>query len=79
MTPNLDRQIRISKLLSYGFVFTLLPSLSIVSVFIGLKAMRMIKRSDVHLSGIVLAWWCIVVGVINTIIVTIFFVNNYLR
>jgi hypothetical protein len=69
MTPHLNRQIKISKMLSYGFIFTLLPAygiLSFVSMIIGVRARRMIKRSEVDLSGIVLAWWCIIVGGIET-------------
>jgi hypothetical protein len=74
MTPYLNRQIKLSKMLSYGFVFTLLPTLGILSLFsviIGVKARRMIKQSEVSLSGIVLAWWCIVVGAIRTVYVLV--------
>jgi hypothetical protein len=72
MTPHLNRQIKISKLLSYGFIFTLPPLcgiLSFVSVIIGVRAIRMIKRSQVKLSGIVLSWWCIIVGGVETVFI----------
>ena len=80
MTPHLDKQIKISKMLSYGFVFTIMPSigmLSILSLIIGVKARRMIKQSESRLSGIVLAWWCIIVGGINTLAFIVYVVLNW--
>jgi hypothetical protein len=70
MTPHLNRQIKISKMLSYGFIFTLLPAygiLPLVSVIIGVSARRTIKQSEIDLSGIVLAWWCIIVGGVEAV------------
>jgi hypothetical protein len=80
MTPYLNRQIKLSKMLSYGFVFTLLPALgilSLISVIIGVKARRMIKQSEARLSGIVLAWWCIVVGAIRIVAFVVYVLSNW--
>jgi lipid-A-disaccharide synthase-like uncharacterized protein len=71
MTPHLALQIRVSKTLSYGFIFTLLPALGLLSLaafFIGWWARRTIKRADVPLAGIVMAWWCIIIGGAQTLI-----------
>jgi hypothetical protein len=81
MTPHLNRQIKISKMLSYGFIFTLLPVLGIlsfVSVIIGVRARRMIKQSEVNLSGIVLSWWCIIVGGVRSIAFIVYIIMNWI-
>jgi hypothetical protein len=81
MTPHLNRQIKISKMLSYGFIFTLLPTygiLSFVSVIIGVRARGMIKQSQIDLSGIVLAWWCITVGGVETVAYMVYILVNLL-
>ena len=64
MTSQLERQIRLSRMLSMGFVFTIPPAwlFSCVSVFIGVWAMIIINRSTEPMSGRVMAWWCIIVG-----------------
>ena len=80
MTPHLERQIKISKMLSYGFIFSIIPAagiFSIVSLVIGIKARRMIRRSEVELSGIVLAWWCIIAGSVNTLVFTAYFLSSW--
>jgi hypothetical protein len=80
MTPHLSRQIKISKMLSYGFIFTLLPAygiLAFVSMIIGVRARRMIKQSEIDLSGIVLAWWCIIVGGIETVAYMVYILMNW--
>ena len=49
MTPQLERQIRVSRMLSMGFVFTICPMVwmmtSWISVFIGVRAMVIISES----------------------------------
>jgi hypothetical protein len=67
MTPpsQLERQIRLSRMLSLGFVFTIWPAAamtSCVSVFIGVRAMIVINESTEPMAGRVIAWWCIIVG-----------------
>jgi hypothetical protein len=67
MTPptQLERQIRLSRMLSLGFVFTIWPAAwmtSCVSVFIGVRAMIVISESTEPMAGRVIAWWCIIVG-----------------
>jgi hypothetical protein len=63
--PQLERQIRLSRMLSLGFVFTIWPAslaTSCVSVFIGVRAMIVINESTEPMAGRVMAWWCIIVG-----------------
>lgn len=74
MEPRLDIQIKLSRMLSYGFVFTLVPSLSIVSIIIGMRAFYIIHKSEYVLSGSVLACWCIGIGGIEVA----FFIVNFL-
>jgi hypothetical protein len=63
--PQLERQIRLSRVLSLGFVFTIWPAAwitSCVSIFIGVRAMIVINESTEPMAGRVMAWWCIIVG-----------------
>ena len=79
---RLEAQIKVSKMLSYGFVFTILPIpgvYSLIAVILGLKARRMIKRADVELSGIVLSWWCIIVGGINLLFFLLYLISILLE
>jgi hypothetical protein len=65
MTSQLERQIRFSRMLSLGFVFTIWPAAwvtSCVSVFIGVRAMIVINESTEPMAGRIMAWWCIIVG-----------------
>jgi len=67
MTPStrLERQIRLSRMLSIGFVFTIWPAAwmtSCASIFIGVRAMIVINESTEPMAGRVMAWWCIIVG-----------------
>ena len=71
MTPQLERQIRLSRMLSLGFVFTLWPAAwmtSCVSVFIGVRAMIIINESTEPMAGRVMAWWCIIVGGLQNLV-----------
>lgn len=73
MEPRLDIQIKLSRMLSYGFIFSLVPFLSIVSIIIGMRAMKMIHKSEYTLSGSVLACWCIGVGGIEAALLIVYF------
>lgn len=65
MSGNLDLQIKVSKLLSLGFVFSIvwLAGIgSLIALFLGVKSLKIINQSHGEISGTKLAWWCIVVG-----------------
>jgi hypothetical protein len=68
MDDRLQQQVRVSKMLGVGFACSLLGVggiTSLVAVIIGLKARRIIKASRGELDGIVMAWWCILIGALG--------------
>lgn len=68
LPPELSSQVRISRALGFGFVFTLvsLGGLgSMIAFVVGLRALRIISRSREALVGRRLALWCIAVGAIE--------------
>jgi uncharacterized membrane protein len=71
LPPGLELQIRVSKILCLGFVFTIM-SLgglgSLVALILGLKARKIINQSHGEIIGIRLAWWCIIIGALGTIL-----------
>jgi len=83
MTPQLERQIRVSRMLSMGFVFTICPMVwmmtSWISVFIGVRAMVIISESTEPMSGRVMAWWCIVVGSLQNLVSLLVMFGHYLN
>jgi hypothetical protein len=71
MISQLERQIRLSRMLSLGFVFTIWPAALLTacaSVFIGVRAMIIINGSTEPMVGRVIAWWCIIVGGLENLI-----------
>lgn len=61
----MERQIRVGKMLGLGFACSLIWAGgvgSLIALIIGLRARKIIKRSSGQVSGIRMAWWCIVVG-----------------
>ena len=75
MTPQLERQIRVSRMLSMGFVFTICPvpwMFSSISVFIGIRALIIISESTEPMLGRVMAWWCIVVGSLQNLVLLLY-------
>jgi hypothetical protein len=68
--PNLELQIKVSKILSRGFVFSIFcigGIGSLIAFISGLKARNLIRQSEGELAGIRMAWWCIVVGALGMI------------
>lgn len=60
-----------SKLLSHGFIFSVvwLGGIgSFLALLSGLKARKIINQSDGEIAGIRMAWWCIIVGALGTIL-----------
>lgn len=67
--PKLALQVRVSKMLGYGFAFSLVVIGgvgSLIALVIGLRARGIIKRTGGELSGLRLAWWCIIAGGVGT-------------
>jgi hypothetical protein len=82
LPPQLERQIRLSRMLSLGFVFTIWPAARMtacVSVFIGVRAMIIINESTAPMAGRVIAWWCIIVGGLQNLAGLFYLFLNYLK
>jgi hypothetical protein len=65
-----------------GFVFTVSPAacaFSCVSVFIGVRAMIIISKSTEPMAGRVMAWWCIIVGSLQNLVVLLYLLQYYLK
>jgi hypothetical protein len=80
--PQLERQIRLSRMLSLGFVFTIWPAAGMasrVSVFIGVRAMIVITESTQPIAGRVIAWWCIIVGGLQNLTGLFYVFQQYLK
>ena len=73
-SPNLELQIKVSKILSRGFVFSIVWLAgfgSLIAVISGFQALKIINRSQDKIAGIKMAWWCIIVGRLGIIILPI--------
>jgi hypothetical protein len=67
---DLERQVRLSKMLAMGFSLSLVGVGglgSLAALLIGLKALTVINRSPVELVGKWMAYWCIIIGGIGAI------------
>jgi hypothetical protein len=68
---NLELQGKVSKILSRGFIFSIvwLGGIgSLIAFLSGLQARRLIKNANGEISGIKMAWWCIIVGAFGMVI-----------
>lgn len=68
---NLDLQIKVSKLLSRGFIFSIVWLAgfgSLVAFISGLRALKIIKNSNGEIAGRKMAWWCIISGAFGMIV-----------
>jgi len=77
--PNLELQIKISKLLAVGFVLSLLGTggiSSLAALILGLKARKIIINSNGEIGRLKMAWWCIIAGALGTIILPLFFISK---
>jgi hypothetical protein len=82
--PKLALQVRVGKMLGDGFAFSLVGMGgigSLIALVIGLRARGIIKRAGGELSGLRLAWWCIIAGGVGTAVLplTIWLVIKALR
>ena len=58
-------------MLGRGFAYSIVPLggiCSLAAFIIGLRVRNIINRSDGEISGRALAWWCIIVGGLGTLI-----------
>jgi hypothetical protein len=78
LPPDLELQIKVSKLLSHGFVFSLVwigGIGSFIAFIYGLKARKIINQSNDGIVGIRMAWWCIIVGAVGMIIAPLYIIS----
>ena len=69
---ELEQQLKVSKMLSMGFVFSIAPLPvvgSLVALILGWKAARIIQASKGRIGGGVMAWWCILAGALGTLVI----------
>jgi hypothetical protein len=65
---DLERQVRLSKMLAMGFALSLVGVGglgSFAALLIRLKALTVINRSPVELVGKWMAWWRIIIGALG--------------
>ena len=63
--PTLFLQTRVSRMLGLGFALSLAwvgGVGSLVALFIGLRARRLIREGRGAVAGARMAWWCVVAG-----------------
>jgi hypothetical protein len=78
---DLERQVRLSKMLAMGFALSLVGVGglgSLAALLIGLKALTVINRSPVELVGKWMAWWCIIIGALGAIAAPLYILPLFL-
>jgi hypothetical protein len=78
---DLERQVRLSKMLAMGFSLSLVVAGglgSLAALLIGLKALTVINRSPVELVGKWMAWWCIIIGGLGAIAAPLYILSLFL-
>ncbi len=68
--PTLYLQMRVSRMLGFGFALSLAWTggvSSAIALFIGLRAKRLIKEGGFPLAGMKMAWWCIIAGAVGVL------------
>jgi hypothetical protein len=79
---DLRMQIKVSKLLSIGFVFSIvwLAGLgSLIALVIGLRARNLIRKAGGRIAGSGVAWWCIIAGGIGVVLLPLIMFQRLLR
>ena len=82
LLPGLELQIRGSMMLSLCFVFTIMGIGglgSLTALILGLKAMKIINQSHGEIVGIGMAWWCIIIGALGTIILPLLIIPGVIN
>jgi hypothetical protein len=70
VNPTLFLQMRVSRMLGFGFALSLAWTggvSSLIALFIGLRARRLISERGGAIAGMRMAWWCIVAGAIGAL------------
>jgi hypothetical protein len=78
--PNLELQIKVSKLLSRGFVCSIVwmgGIGSLIAFVSGLKARKIIRRSGGEIGGMKMAWWCIIAGALGMIVLPWIIISGF--
>jgi hypothetical protein len=78
---DLERQVRLSKMLAMGFALSLVGAGglgSLAALLIGMKALTVINRSPVELVGKWMAWWRIIVGALGAIGAPLYILSLFL-
>ena len=80
--PNMELQVKASKILACGFVFSL-PGTggigSLIAFICGLRARKIIRDSNGTIGGIKMAWWCIIAAALGMIILPLATISNLKR
>ena len=69
---DLEQQVKVSRMLGLAFVLSItgLSGIgSLIALILGWKALLIIQRSSVRISGRLMAWWCILAGALGTLAV----------
>jgi hypothetical protein len=68
--PTLFLQMRVSRMLGFGFALTFAWSggiCSVMAIVIGLRARRLIREGGGHIVGMRMALWCIFAGAVGAL------------
>jgi hypothetical protein len=79
---RLEQQVKLSRMLSDGFMFSIIwlgGIGSLIALIKGLRAMRIIRQSNGQLTGANMAWWCIIAGVVGIVMLPLLLYLNLTR
>lgn len=82
ISPTLELQIKVSKMLARGFVFSLvwLGGIgSLIAFIAGLRARKIINSSNGAIGGTKLMWWCIIAGALGMIFLPLIIISKFGR
>lgn len=68
---ELERQVKVSKMLGMAFVLSITGIFgigSLIALILGWKALLIIQGAQGRISGRFVAWWCILAGALGTLI-----------
>ena len=71
---ELEQQVKVSRMLAMGFVFSIAPLPivgSMMALILGWKGRRIIQASEGRIGGRIIAWWCILNGALGTLLALI--------
>jgi hypothetical protein len=71
LDPTLFLQMRVSRMLGFGFALSLAwmgGVASLIAFVIGLRARRLIREAGGRVVGMRMAWWCIIAGAVGVLV-----------